>query len=244
MLFITVQSSSAATVPKVLQIVQEVKRLRHITGDDSELHQYVFYDTDLLSGSDGKKRTRIIRLDDDSKSKKTYKPPQNLLVYLSKIAMPELETQSKPDSNKFSASTKTNTTPEKEKLRRPRSKSPETQSSSSVAKVVNRKFKSSSHLRSDDTKSNKKSNHYHPTPSPSQLNNPIIYTTSPPPPPPRDSNFLQPHSTSHPYPNSFYGPGPYPRTSNQQLRPISSYGDQRPTSPSIVSGLLDKLKSW
>lgn len=104
MLFITVKSGEAIQVPKVLQVVEETKRIRYKTGqwhffidfkntyhllglsDEEELHQYVLYDTP--EGGKGGPR-RIINLDDDMKNK--YVPPKNLTVHLSKIAIPELQ---------------------------------------------------------------------------------------------------------------------------------------------------------
>jgi len=73
-------------VPKVLQVVEETKRIRYKAGlsEEAELHQYVLYDT-----REGKKGPRRINLDDDMKNK--YAPPQNLTVHLSKISMPELQ---------------------------------------------------------------------------------------------------------------------------------------------------------
>lgn len=120
MLFITIKSAEAEHVPKVLQVVEETKRIRHKAGmpsftteiiltqlyhgpsglsDDEELHQYVLYDT-----QESKKGPRRINLDDDPKDK--YSPPKNLTIHLSKIPLPELQpkgqTKEKPgkDSNK------------------------------------------------------------------------------------------------------------------------------------------------
>lgn len=110
MLFITVKSADAIQVPKVLQVVEETKRIRYKAGqqclffrfeiltylsfsglsDEEELHQYVLYDT-----QEGRKGPRRINLDDDMKNK--YAPPKNLTVHLSKISMPEL--QPKPHTN-------------------------------------------------------------------------------------------------------------------------------------------------
>ena len=106
MLFITVRSASSADVPKVLQVVEHVKRLRHKRGNSlptiphpvlcsfliisaevatgslsEELHQYVIYDTQPSA------RLQRIKLDDPPNA---YKPPSSLTVHLSKIPMPEL----------------------------------------------------------------------------------------------------------------------------------------------------------
>ncbi|KZT64601.1 hypothetical protein DAEQUDRAFT_732458 [Daedalea quercina L-15889] len=90
MLFITVRSASAAEVPKVLRVVEETKRLRHKSGVEEQLHQYVSYDASSTT-----KGPRRIKLDDPdpkgkSRSKDGYTPPDSLLVHLSKIDMPEL----------------------------------------------------------------------------------------------------------------------------------------------------------
>ncbi|KAF8967649.1 hypothetical protein BDZ97DRAFT_1656154 [Flammula alnicola] len=86
MLFITVKSAEAEQVPKVLQVVEETKRIRYKAGlaDEEELHQYVLYDI-----QEPKKGPRRINLDDEPKDK--YAPPKNLTVHLSKISMPELQ---------------------------------------------------------------------------------------------------------------------------------------------------------
>lgn len=88
MLFISVRSAEAAQVPKVLQVVEETKRMRYKAGD-SELHQYVIYDAQKQIPQKG---PRVIKLDDQpSKSKaRDYTPPDSLIVHLSKIDMPEL----------------------------------------------------------------------------------------------------------------------------------------------------------
>ena len=85
MLFVTLQSTSAETVPKVLQVAHQTKRLWHHAGEEQELSQYVHYDKNPTPG-----KKRIIKLDDDD-GKDKYKPPENLTVYLSKIPMPELQ---------------------------------------------------------------------------------------------------------------------------------------------------------
>jgi hypothetical protein len=110
MLFITVRSASPADVPKVLQVVEHVKRLRHkrgatllslplpprtvpliriadvTTGALSEdLHQYVVYDSQPAG-------LQRIKLDDPPRN--AYTPPSSLSVHLSKISMPELHPRS------------------------------------------------------------------------------------------------------------------------------------------------------
>ncbi|KAF8170263.1 hypothetical protein K438DRAFT_1614343 [Mycena galopus ATCC 62051] len=90
MLFVTVLSDGADRVPKVLQVVEEVKRIRHKAGLEDELHQYVLYDTQVQKGP------KRINLDDTpAKAKAKYAPPESLTVHLSKIPMPELQPQAK-----------------------------------------------------------------------------------------------------------------------------------------------------
>lgn len=89
MLFITVRSASPADVPRVLQVVEQVRRLRHKREVNAgalceELHQYVVYDAQLRG-------PRRIKLDDPPAN--TYTPPSSLTVHLSKIPMPELRPQ-------------------------------------------------------------------------------------------------------------------------------------------------------
>ncbi|KAJ7251826.1 hypothetical protein B0H12DRAFT_1119012 [Mycena haematopus] len=88
MLFVTVLSDGADQVPKVLQVVEEVKRIRHKAGLEEELHQYVLYDTQVQKGP---KRINL----DDVPVKAKYAPPESLTVHLSKIPMPELQPQAK-----------------------------------------------------------------------------------------------------------------------------------------------------
>ncbi|KAJ7188528.1 hypothetical protein C8R46DRAFT_1054967 [Mycena filopes] len=93
MLFVTVLSAGADQVPKVLQVVEQTKRIRHKAGLEEELHQYVLYDTQAHKGP------KRINLDDEDKAKKKYTPPESLTVHLSKIAMPELQPQAKGSSS-------------------------------------------------------------------------------------------------------------------------------------------------
>ncbi|THG93284.1 hypothetical protein EW026_g7917 [Hermanssonia centrifuga] len=83
--FITIRSASASEVPKVLQVVEHTKRLRHKAGldEEQELYQYVLYNTDKAKGP------RRINLDDRAPTKE-YTPPTSLKIHLSKIPVPEL----------------------------------------------------------------------------------------------------------------------------------------------------------
>lgn len=91
MLFISVRSEAAEQVPKVLAVVEELKRMRHKAGlPDDELHQYVVYDV---------KQPKRINLDDPpaGPSAQSYQPPDSLMIHLSKIDMPELKPRPNAD---------------------------------------------------------------------------------------------------------------------------------------------------
>jgi hypothetical protein len=89
MLFVMIKSHTSLEVQKVVQIAEETKRLRHKTGLDDDLFQYVTYD------AEAKKGPKRINLDNDNKAKKPapveYVPPKSLCIHLSKIPMPELQ---------------------------------------------------------------------------------------------------------------------------------------------------------
>jgi len=110
MLIVTVRSDSVETVPKVLRVVEQVKRARHKAGMlsacpvggcrsdlsnvgiEEQLHQYVLYDTVRPKGP------KRINLDDAEDGKgKIYIPPNSLTIHLSKIPMPELEPKPQPN---------------------------------------------------------------------------------------------------------------------------------------------------
>jgi hypothetical protein len=116
MLFITVRSASPADVPKVLQVVEHVKRLRHKRGNVHPIrpsplsvptflscepaHPYLFISAEVTTGNLSEElhqyviydaQTSVglhrIKLDDPPNA---YTPPSSLTVHLSKIPMPEL----------------------------------------------------------------------------------------------------------------------------------------------------------
>lgn len=91
MLFISIRSAGAPQVPKVLQVVEETKRIRHKAGD-KDLYQYVLYDAVQIP----RKGPKTINLDDrkDKAKGKDYTPPSNIVVHLGKIDMPELRPRS------------------------------------------------------------------------------------------------------------------------------------------------------
>ncbi|KAJ3827248.1 hypothetical protein F5880DRAFT_1474888 [Lentinula raphanica] len=86
-LFVMIKSHTSLEVQKVVQVAEETKRIRHRTGLEDDLNQYVIFDAEV------KKGPKIIKLDDDNKGKKTnaYVPPSSLCIHLSKIPMPELQ---------------------------------------------------------------------------------------------------------------------------------------------------------
>lgn len=131
MLFISVRSATVENVPKVLRVVEEIKRLRHKAGtlpscdlsvqrsescagmdEEGELHQYVIYEQTKPKGP------KVIKLD-NPKGKNSemgnYTPPTSITVHLSKIDMPELKPRSTPDKTITKGSDKKAKDKEKEK---------------------------------------------------------------------------------------------------------------------------------
>ncbi|KAJ8520284.1 hypothetical protein ONZ45_g2866 [Pleurotus djamor] len=96
-LFITIRSAGAEQVPKVVQVMEQTKRVRHKAGIEDEIHQYVLYDT-IKTVNKGPRR---IKLDDDDKANSNkYTPPNSLTIHMSKIPMPELQPKSSlPDKH-------------------------------------------------------------------------------------------------------------------------------------------------
>ncbi|TFK87031.1 hypothetical protein K466DRAFT_131270 [Polyporus arcularius HHB13444] len=241
MLFITIRSSSAAQVPKVLRVVEETKRLRHKSGvaEEEELHQYVIYDTEQSTPRKGPKR---INLDDPegkkSKEKDKYTPPASLTVHLSKIDMPELRPKSTLASSRRPSETgpgakapapapelsekerrqmeKERQKAEKEAKKNKKSKGKESTPPPPPpgAPAANKLTKptaptSSSYLASSYHTPAFQTHPYQPSPSPSQLNNPMIYSAPPPPPRARPVSMAFPMPDAHSgRPQSFYGSGP------------------------------------
>ncbi|THH13744.1 hypothetical protein EW146_g6498 [Bondarzewia mesenterica] len=101
MLFISIHASSAVHVPKVLQVVEETKRIRHKRGlqSETELHQYVVYDNQPSSSRGGPRRIVLDDPRDKWPGKGNYTPPSSLTIHLSKIPMPELEPRPTPNSS-------------------------------------------------------------------------------------------------------------------------------------------------
>ncbi|KAJ3572362.1 hypothetical protein NP233_g3130 [Leucocoprinus birnbaumii] len=223
MLFVTVKSAEAVHVPKVLQVVEETKRIRHKAGlsDEEELHQYVLYDT-----KPEKKGPRIINLDDNDKDKnKKYKPPNSLTIHLSKIPMPELQPKAQQGSDG-------------KKARAP--SPPSAQVSSSKSKSGKNKLS----RPSKDTLSHPSVNHpnkpqYKP-PSPKHTapqfiaphhGQPGAMNSRPPPPSP----------STRPYPAS---PGPYSAPGHPPPWAQPPPGGQNTSQPKPggVSGLFDRFR--
>ncbi|KAG1723238.1 uncharacterized protein EDB91DRAFT_1271967 [Suillus paluster] len=248
MLFISIRSSDATQVPKVLQVVEETKRIRHKAGE-KDLHQYVLYDTVQIPP----KGPKTINLDDhkDKGKGKDYTPPNNMVVHLSKIDMPEL----RPRSVKFlirpgeaSGALNKETRKEREKKvkessdkERKERKKHEKEHATEKAKL---RSKSSAPALASHAYPHPASTSQHPRkhphqshshkPSPSQLNNPAFYSVPPLPPRPMYRGAPPPewHSNHGTYPVTYrvrYSSSP------QHLEP--------PVSPSPLSsaGLLAKL---
>jgi len=178
MLFVTILSDGADQVPKVLQVVEETKRIRHKAGLEEELHQYVLYDTQVRKGP------KRINLDDTSNVKNKYAPPESLTVHLSKIPMPELQPQVKsvPD-NKPSPPVLDAKETKKEQKKREEAKRKEDKKVTPPPSPnkLTRPGRESAHKA------------YFHNPSPSQINNPSIYVA----PPPIPARSQSPEASSH-----------------------------------------------
>ncbi|KAF9077965.1 hypothetical protein BDP27DRAFT_1207834 [Rhodocollybia butyracea] len=194
-LFVTIKSHTQLEVQKVVQVAEEVKRVRHKAGLEDDLNQYVVYD------SESKKGPRRINLDDENKGKKpaAYVPPSSLCIHLSKIPMPELQ-PSKANSHTVKESSP--------KIKRKSQRcwliianaftlvSPP--SSPSTANSRSKSNRLSKHISPSRTPSpphvhSHQVHPHQPSPSPSQLNNPIIYAA---PPPPRNHSRTQSSATN------------------------------------------------
>ncbi|EIN09411.1 hypothetical protein PUNSTDRAFT_85754 [Punctularia strigosozonata HHB-11173 SS5] len=220
MLFISIQSSAAEHVSKVLQVVEETKRLRHKAGEEAELHQYVVYDA-----APAAKGPRRINLDDDKgKGKEKYEPPSRLTVHLSKIPMPELQpkpTLAEKERDKAKHKGKERQT---EKEREKEAKKDAKEQRKAEAKLSKRPSPSPTpgHSRIGSHQANS----HQPMPSPAQLNNPGIYVA---PPATGHSHSPNAHSShAHSNKSSLHAAPPPPH------RPNSPYADpySRPTQPS------------
>ncbi|PPR03224.1 hypothetical protein CVT26_008072 [Gymnopilus dilepis] len=270
MLFVTVKCSEAQHVPKVLQVVEETKRIRHKAGlsEEEELHQYVLYDT-----QEHRKGPRRINLDDDAKNK--YTPPQNLTVHLSKIPMPELQPQGHPKEKSSKESKK------KEEKKAGSANSDQPAWPAPSPSPVNQSTRPMTQGAKPTTKLQKPGQsssprpHLHalqvhpgqPTPSPAQLNNPGIYAAPPPSRPSRPTssqgpfkfpepqvpggrssspNFYAGQTSSFP-PSNWSGPMPPPPPPPQQSNSTNDNTGLPPSSPrtqktsNVVHGLMDKF---
>lgn len=243
MLFITLRSSSVETVPKVLQILHETKRIRHKAGSEEDLHQYVRYDN-KQSASVGRKGPRVIKLDDDNNDS-GYKPPESLTAWLSKIPMPELDPP-KP-KRPMSSSGKEQSSPDRQ--------SPTNQKT--LAKELKRSEKDEERQRREREKLRKskdkgkasvrarsldppESNQHRPSSSAVHASSYRSHDSqaTPPPQTPTLTTTLRP-----------------PKANRPSARPVSSYGGMPshshppyPPSPqqpaNSPSGLFDRLRRW
>lgn len=264
MLFVVLRSSSPITVPKVLEVAHQTKRIRHKDGIDEELYQYVQYDTDNAA-TGGKKGPRVIKLDNDASERDKYRPPESLTLHLSKIPMPELQPKAK---GKEKAKEPERVESEKERKKREKEEEKERQKKDKKGKKDSEKGRARSLDREVEGNRLKKPTANHtpshrvhpnqPSPSPSQLNNPMIYAAPKPRPPrptlaPPNEYGLYPAQVAHQRAASSPGP-PYAGYPTQ--RPVSAYGpfigpplpppqQQRPTTPgNLVNVFMDKLKTW
>ncbi|KAK7060808.1 hypothetical protein VNI00_000541 [Paramarasmius palmivorus] len=196
MLFVMVKSDTKEQVQKVVQVVEETKRIRYRAGLEDQLHQYVTTDTKPK----GPKR---INLDDRKPNKPTYEPPESICIHLSKIPMPELQPKIKTPATDYlvrdptvrEKSSKRKET-KRDKGRRVRDlgtslfpkpgPSPSGSPTAKLNKSAHSRHTSSSpprdvHIHSHQVHPNQ------PSPSPSQLNNPGIYVAPPPARPARQT---------------------------------------------------------
>ncbi|PPQ90776.1 hypothetical protein CVT25_010165 [Psilocybe cyanescens] len=232
MLFITVKSSEAEHVAKVLQVVEETKRIRHKAGlSEEELHQYVLYDTE-----DQKKGPRRINLDDDPKNK--YAPPKNLTIHLSKISMPELQpkghTKDKPskDIKKREDKQASTVKPPRAAPPAPALVPPGPPLTKPSGNKLYRPRKASSpnqHVHAHQVHPNQ------PSPSPSQIDNPSIYTAPPPPP-----LSTRPTSSQGPRPPAPSFPQPYGGVGSSS----SQHGSHAPYPGGNASTPSSQPMSW
>ncbi|TFY61486.1 hypothetical protein EVG20_g7041 [Dentipellis fragilis] len=176
MLFITVRSAAAVQVPKVLQVVEQTKRIRHKRGLPSELHQYVLYDTQQQTPSP----PRRIKLDDPPPGAASvpavagYSPPQSLVVHLSKISIPELQPRTKADVDRGGSIM------DRTRMRAhsPPGKDKEQEKEREKEK---RKDKGKGKASPPSNKTHRPTQSHSHSPSPAQLNNPSLYVAPPPP---------------------------------------------------------------
>jgi hypothetical protein len=114
---ITIRSSTAADVLKVLYVVEQTKIIRHKVSqsypfmnnyilstflhaagvsDNEELFQYVVYDQEKSNGP----KQRINLDDENHKSTGIYTPPTSITIHLSKIDIPELRPRLTADKSR------------------------------------------------------------------------------------------------------------------------------------------------
>ncbi|KAJ9121061.1 hypothetical protein QFC24_005042 [Naganishia onofrii] len=114
LLFVILRSASPQAVRKVIEVADGAKRARHRLGLDQEgrgLFQYVMESEGVAkqdTPNNGFKGPRVIKLDDSPgpQQERSYIPPQNVTIYLSKIELPDL--QPKGNSTNASASSAIN----------------------------------------------------------------------------------------------------------------------------------------
>ncbi|KAH7913056.1 hypothetical protein BJ138DRAFT_1111787 [Hygrophoropsis aurantiaca] len=254
MLFITVRSSDAAQIPKVMQVVEETRRIRHKAGpsysfggtlfalnsflgfsDDKDLHQYVVHDTSKPSAPSSSRRINLNDVQGQRDESKNV-PPNSLVIHLSKIDMPEFRPRRIPPSSHgimqddigAGDGHKEGRKERKEREKREKEKRAKREaekngkdkatSSNSNSPPTNKITKAPTMRPPASSLPNRSRNHVYPhqihplqpSPSPSQLNNPMIYAapplplrapnhamTSPPHYPPYTSNFAPNEAQNH-----------------------------------------------
>ncbi|KAI0690208.1 hypothetical protein BC835DRAFT_1365514 [Cytidiella melzeri] len=205
MLFVTIRSASATQVPKVLQVVEHTKRLRHKAGldEDQDLFQYVIYDT-------AKKGPKRINLDDRAPSHASYSPPTSLTVHLSKIDMPEL--RPKLESLRAGPSTRARPTvtespspiPEREKARHKEKEREKAQKQ--AEKEAQKEAK-----RLEKLEKNKKADPERPQPN--KLTRPTLTATT-------SSTSINSSSYQRARPLSYHAPSSHPQTPSPSTGPL------------------------
>lgn len=259
MLFISIRSSDALQAPKVLQVVEETKRIRHKAGD-KDLYQYVLYDAVQMP----RKGPKMINLDDnkDKAKGKDYTPPSNIVVHLSKIDMPELRPRStvpiyprpgaskeltKDGKNKGTRKDKETKVKESSDRERNERKKRETEHATEKAKLRSKSSAPAlaSHFSSHPASTSQRprvhphQTHLHKS-SPSQLNRPPNHSA--PPLPPR-----MPIHRAAPPPDRYSTYGTYPVSYNvrypsspQRFEPPVSPPSPSPSPATLLARLLGR----
>lgn len=257
MLYTILKSSSPETVPKVLEIVHQTKRIRHKEGLDQELFQYVSYDTERPRDASGKKLPRVINLDNDNPDK--YKPPDSIVVHLSKIVMPELQPKAKPKPKQKEKETVAKNGKSKVDKKRQQQEKEDEKLAKRLLEEEQRKAKKgkskASPPREDDTRLSKKAAS---SPFPSNTRPPNVANFAAPVPRPPQSlgppPYFPQHQRTASSPRIPVATAPYPTST---ARPVSAFGallgpppppppqqgSRRSSSPNLMDSLVYKFRT-